>query len=323
MPKAVVPSTQPQVGKSTGTPLQPVQPNKGGSTAPAGRPAVGSGVPGIPGGSSGAGAGIKVNPPGAVGRPPVGNNPATVKPGGSTIPGGQKIETAKPSTGIGPAPTGVGRPGNPLGGQGVNTGKATGNPTGSPTGTLGNSLPGGRGSGGKPKISVEPGAGQQTLGGKGGSLPLDPKGTLKLNPQPDSTGRPKLDPKGTVKLNPQPEPPGQLRPGTQDALKLGSHEKMKPLVVSKNGGLKLDPSKSGRSPAGGKAGATIDADKLKASQPDDKLHSLLQAQKRGDLTRELKQLRESPDPQAHAGMKHLNLDKISGVHQERLAKLDN
>ncbi|MEK6257453.1 MAG: hypothetical protein AABP62_02440 [Planctomycetota bacterium] len=301
MPKAVVPSTQPQVGKSTGTPLQPVQPNKGGNTAPAGRPAVGSGVPGIPGGTSGAGAGTKVNPPGAVGRPPVGNNPATVKPGGSTIPGGQKIETAKPSTGIS-LPAGVGKVGTPPGGQGVNVGKGTGSPAGSPTGVVGGAVPGTKSSVGKPKISVEPNTGRQTLGEKGGSLPFDPK--------------------GTVKLNPQPEPPGKPRTGAQGILSLDGREKTKPLAVSKNGSLTLASPKGGAAQKDDKVRGIIGADKQREPLKGEAA-KLMQVKKRDDLTRELKKLQESPDRNAHPELKHLNLDKISGVHQERLAKLDH
>ncbi len=341
VPKAVVPSTQPQVGKSTGTPLQPFQPNKGGSTAPTGKqPAVGSSVPG----TTGTAAGTKVNPQGTVGRPPLGNNPATVKPGGSTIPGAQKVETAKPSTGN-PLPAGVGKVGTPPGGQGVNAGKGAG----SPTGVVGGAAPGTKSSIGKPKISVETGAGRQTIGGKTGSLPFDPK--------------------GTVKLNPQPEPPGKPGTGAHGALSLEGREKTKPLGVSKNGILSLAPPKGAAAQKDGKVLQLTDQDKQAAARREEVLHGLFGSSKKGrtatilplgtddkqktppvdilplgtdkdkkdgrntatlmqfrerdNMRHELNKLKASPDLQAQLGLKHVSLDKVSGVHQERLAKHEN
>lgn len=306
-PRTVAPSTQPSVGKSTGTPLPPFQPNKAGNTAPAGKPAVGSGVPGIPGGT---GADTKVNPPGAVGRPPVGNNPATVKPGGAAIPGGQKVETAKPSGGIGPAPTGVGNAGPPPGGLRGPGNPLKGFPVAKPIDGVGPKLePTEKYSTTKSNIKnvpikVEPPrTGQPTLGSKGGNLPSDPK--------------------GTVKLNPQPEPPGSARSGLPGNLKSGGHEKVKSLAVSKNGLPTPGPSKGRDSKPGDKPGVAVNADKPKGAPQDDKLQSLLQAKKRDDLTRELKQLHDPAHQQAHPELKHLNLDKVSGVHQERLAKPEN
>ncbi len=306
--KQVIPSAPRDPGKPPGTPLPPFQPNKGSGNIQSGNPVGGSGVPGNIGGLPATGravGGTTGNPQGAIGQPRTGNipsvgigNPAVGKPGGITIPGGPKIDTAKPVIGIGPTPSGVGGVQFPLGGSG-GPGKATGNPPG----TLGNALPGGSGSFGKPKISVEHGAGQQTLSGKGGNLPFDPK--------------------GTVKLNPQPEPPGQTRSGTLGLPKLDNHEKTKSLAVSKPGGLTLDLPKGGTPHLGDKLGAATRTDKLKIVPQDDKLHTLLQAKKRDDLTRELKQLHDPSNLQAHPELKHLNLDKVSGVHQERLAKLDN
>jgi hypothetical protein len=49
----------------------------------------------------------------------------------------------------------------------------------------------------------------------------------------------------------------------------------------------------------------------------------MQFEERDTMTGELKRLKASPDLQVQLGLRHLNLDKISGVHQERLAKLDN
>ena len=302
--KQTIPSAPRDVGKSPGTPLQPFQPNKGSGNFQSGKSSGGSGVPvnngGLPS-TGGAAGGIKVNAPGTPGQPRGNSNSGVGKSSGPAIPGGLKIETAKPAGGVGPAQTGVGKTGTLPGGSfvpgraGVNTGKATGNPAG----TFGGFDPNGRGSIGKPKISVEPGAGKQTLGGKGNNLPFDPK--------------------GTVKLNPRPEPLGLPRPGAQ----LSGPEKMKPLVVSKNGKPTLNLPKGGTPSTGDKIGT----DKQTDPQKDDKFHSLLQAKKRDDLNRELKAFKiaenESPRSQERLGLKHLNLDKVSGVHQERLAKLDN
>ena len=138
-----------------------------------------------------------------------------------------------------------------------------------------------------PKISVEPGAGKQTLSGNSGRLPIDPKGTVKLNPQPTA--------------------PGQNRALSFSNMftEKSRDGKTTPLAVPKNGRLSLDLPKGQASPAG------------------DTLQTLLQAKNRGDLSLQLKKLKESSDPQSHAALENLNLDKWSGFHQKRLAKLDN
>lgn len=51
--------------------------------------------------------------------------------------------------------------------------------------------------------------------------------------------------------------------------------------------------------------------------------TLMQFQERDNMTRALHRLKASPDLRVELGLQHVNLDKISGVHQERLAKLDN
>ena len=150
----------------------------------------------------------------------------------------------------------------------------------------------------KQKISVEPGAGKQTIGGKSGSLPFDPKGTVKLNPQP-----------------------GQPRLGSQGAPKLDGRPKSKLLAVPKNGGALPLPNEFGAFPRTGSK-TQLDSD-----QAGDKLHPLIQAKNRDDLSRELKKFKiaenESPMPQDRLALKHLNLDKIPGVYQERLTKPDS
>jgi hypothetical protein len=177
----------------------------------------------------------------------------------------------------------------------------------------------------QPKTRVEPGAGKQSLSGNGGGLPFHPNGTVKVNPL---SGQPRL--------------------GSQETLTLHGHPKTKPLAVSKNGGLTLDlpkgtaisehtvangltaktsdVSKGERLETGDKIGKAIDTGKQTEPQ-NDKLHSLLQAKNRDDLNRELKRFKiaenESPRPQDRVYLKYLNLDKMSGFHQERLAKLDN
>ena len=185
----------------------------------------------------------------------------------------------------------------------------------------------------------------------------DPKGPVKLNPLPAPTGRvgglavDPSDPSGnTLKLNPL---PGQPRLGSQGAPKLDSHPKTKPLAVAKPGTLSTDSTigvDSGASLTAirkSQTGDKVSTDKKTASQKDDKLpsvrvapgdfdgdgrpdekfHSLLQAKNRDDLNRELKAFKiaenESPRPQDRLGSNHLNLDKISGVYQERLANPDN
>ncbi len=153
-------------------------------------------------------------------------------------------------------------------------------------------------------------------------------------------------PGGTVKPNPL---PGQLRLGTQGTVKLDNLPKTKSLAIPKNGGLTLELPKGSaisehtvanglttrtsdvptgeRLKTGDKAGKVIDAGQQTASQNDDMLHALLQAKNRDDLNRELKSFKiadnESPRPQDRVFFKYLNLDKISGFHQERLAKIDN
>ncbi len=62
---------------------------------------------------------------------------------------------------------------------------------------------------------------------------------------------------------------------------------------------------------------------LGTDNPQEERATLMQFKERDNMTRELKRLKESPDLQVQLGLQHLNLDKISGVHQERLAKLDN
>ena len=167
--KQITPTAPRDAGKSPGTSLPPFQPNKGSvqpntgsGNVQGGKPAGGSGVPGNIGGlpgSGGAGRGTTVNPQGATGRSQsdinsgAGINPGSGKSGGSPLLGGQKIEVAKPSGGLGPAPTGVGKVGNPLGGQGVNASKAIDSPTRTSVGVI----PHGKLPVGKSKISVRSG----------------------------------------------------------------------------------------------------------------------------------------------------------------------
>ena len=329
--KQITPTQPRDTGKSPGTPLQQFQPNKNSNpnstnnNIQGGQPAGGRGLPGNVGGNPGGGGAGNgpafnsqgtVGPQGTTGRTQGNLNPGTGAPSGPAFNGGQKFDSGRPLGSVGKGNIGV-----PSGGQGVNSGKLF-NPS---TGTLGGVAPHGNNSVGRPKINVEPGAGKQTTVLDGAQLQL--QGTVKRNPQSAPTGRvgglavdPSDPSRNSVKLNPQ---PGQPRLGSPDTLKLGQHEKTKPLVVSKNGRTGLDLPKGGASPEGGKLGLPLNADKLKDAHTDDQFHNLLQAKKHGDLSRELKKLKDSPDSQAHPELKHLNLDKISGVHQERLAKLDN
>jgi hypothetical protein len=137
-----------------------------------------------------------------------------------------------------------------------------------------------------PKISVEPGEGKQTLNGNSGSLPFDPKRTVKLSPQLAA--------------------PGQRRSSSFFDIfaETSLDGKTRTLAVPKNGRLSLDLPKGQASPAG------------------EKLQTLLQAKNRGDLSVELKKLTESSDRQSQAALRNLNLDKWSGFYQKRLAKLD-
>ena len=191
-----------------------------------------------------------------------------------------------------------------------------------------------------PPIAVKLGTGKPTLDGKSGVLPTDPSGITRpgdpVKPsktfnESRSNALKALGPKGTGDID---TPTDDTRPKNWNSIKSHTYL-MNDAVLNKDGKLQsLAVDKPGRRTVGlpkgesprkeGRVGAAAD-DKVQrlGSAPDDKLHSLLQAEKRDDLSRQLKQLKESPDPQTHAGMKHLNLDTISGVHQERLAKLDN
>ena len=294
--KQITPSTSPQVGKSSGVPLQPFQPNAAGTNIQSGKTFGGSSTQGNLGG--GATPGKVTIPQAPVGRPLGVGNPA---------PGRLLIGTDG----------GVWKQGNVVG---------------TPT-TIFDRWGNQKNSVNKPKISVEPGPGKQTLGG-----------TLIRNPEPFN------DPKGPVKLNPL---PGQPRLGPQGTQKLDSFPKTKSLAVAKPGKPSTDSTIGVDSGASltvirkSQTGDKVSTDKQTASQKDDKLpsvrvapgdfdgdgrpdekfHSLLQAKNRDDLSRDLKKFKlaenESPRPQDRLALKHLNLDTISGVHQERLANPAN
>ena len=184
-------------------------------------------------------------------------------------------------------------------------------------------------------IKVEPGAGKPTLGGNSGGLPTDPKGIVRpdVPPKQSKTANESrsnllqaLDPKGTVDINTPTDPTKSKNYNSikSNTVMLKEGEKLQPLVVHKPGGQSVDLSKGEASHKEGRVGAAADGKVQRLGSPQgDKLHSLLQAKKRDDLSHQLKQLKESPDPQAHAALKHLNLDRISGVHQERLANAAN
>ncbi len=257
--KQITPFTSPQVGKSSGVPLQPFQPNAAGTNIQSGKTFGGSSTQGNLGGGATPGKGTF--PQGAVGRPQSGGNPAL---------------------------------GNTVGTQ-TQISDRWGNQKSSVK---------------KPPISVEPGARQQSFSGKSGSLPGDPKGTVKLNPQPDPTGR-----VTGVVADPTDSTGKRRFEVVGSELKLS---KTKSLPVAKPGGL---PNEFGAFPRTGSR-PSPDFDKN-----ENKLHPLLQAKNRDDLNRELKAFKiaenESPHPHDRLGSNHLNLDKISGVHQERLANPDN
>lgn len=67
--------------------------------------------------------------------------------------------------------------------------------------------------------------------------------------------------------------------------------------------------------------STNDDDKQSAGETKVPLHPLLQAKNHDDLRRELKSF--NVGLYDHIELKHLNLDKISGVYQDRLAKPDS
>lgn len=387
-PKAVVPSTQPPVGKSSGTPLQPFQPNKGegtalggkpvvggsipGTTAPGTKPVVGTGTPGItaPGGKSPAGRGTPgtgfppevpgandVNAKGSIVKPKISVEPNAGKGTGSLTgalgggnPNGDPLASTKESRSnllksFDVKPKLIVEPGtqNPtLGGKGGIAAPGTNVGIPEPTLKVGDPISGvdlGLGPKGKPGRIAVPGksggigTGNPTLGGTGGNpeppgkskdYNLIKSNTLTLDTPPNLLGNPvsPIDPKDRAKTV------SGSKSNTSE-LMLNKDGKMEFLPVPKpgrklSGGPATDIRDLLVTPKEGRVGAAADGkDQSVVSPKDDKLHSLLQAKKRGELSHELKQLRESPDPQANAGLKHLNLDKISGVHQERLAKLDN
>lgn len=391
-PKAVLPSTQPQVGKSSGTPLQPFQPNKAGGSLPGGNV----------GGDTAQG---KPRPGGTVLRP---DNPLPGTTVGTPNVSGPKNPPANSSGGIGPAPTGVRPPsgqlptgpGNPLKGFPVAFEAKPGDVGTKPQKTFNESrpldsrygvAPARTNSVGKPKFKIEPGTLNPVVGGNSDGLTSGPKGPgkvlptdkysttkgnikglanpvepgvgppslakdipsidIKVNPKGKGdnaargssvgtgAGKPTLggqagdlppDPKGTVDINTPTDPAKSKNYNSikSNTLMLNKDEKLQPLVVHKPGGRTADLSKGEASQKKGAVGAAADGKVQRLGSPqDDKLHSLLQAKNREDLSRELKNFKiaenESPHPQDRLALKHLNLDKISGVHQERLAKLDN
>ena len=304
VPKQITPSTSPQDGKPSGTPLQPFQPNTAGKNIQGGKTVGGSSPQGNIGGGAIPGKGTI--PQGAVGRPQSGGNPA---------PGVNLGSNASVAENNFPLP---------------------GNTVGTPTtifdrwGNLKNSVK-------KPPISVEPRAGQQTLSGTSGSLPGDPKGAVKVNPLPEPTGQSKANPQRNPML--RQIGIGAIQYGDRSAWKphgmpelgqLGNNQKLKPLPVAKPGKLSTDSAdkrttsqKDDKLPSVNIAAGDVNGD----GRTDEKFHSLLQAKNRDDLIRKLHAFKiadnASPLPRDRLELNHPNLNKISGAHQERLANLDN
>ena len=305
MPKQNKPARPNDSKNPQGTAPPQFQPNKPDNNLPGGNQTGGRGVPTNPNNGSGRRQ-TKINPPEGRGQPEnfntpkAGTNlPGVGLPNGSPVGRGKKMETGRPLDGIDRGTTNVGKPATPSSGKNVNSDQTTGIPTETPNAQGLRS----RRSTGKPKISIEPDGQKQILGGKSDGLPPDRKGTDKLNPQLGI--------------------PGPLDAGFQDSSKHARHEKTRPMTISKNGRLPVNPTESSPDSLGAQVGQPADRDQPKGVASDKKLDRLLQVKKHDDLSRELKKINESPELAADPELKHLNLNKISGVHQERLARTDS
>lgn len=141
--------------------------------------------------------------------------------------------------------------------------------------------------------------------------PVDPKVDTHRNPtlnldrgRGNSNGR---NPSLVIPGTGNPQTPGNAAAKVREHLPMridhpivGEHRKAIPLTIPKNGGGRPN------------------SQTLPGDRDRDQLQALLKSRDHQDLKNNLDQLRHSPDFAKHPQLSHLNLDRISGLHQDRL-----